>query len=99
MQKRKNTILLIEDEAVTALYETRLLERAGYEVICHDTGQKAIEAMHASHDIDLIIRYNFMAMDLACMKKYSVTNYFLITLSTRSVIIWSRPRSAPGGSS
>lgn len=51
---RKN-ILLVEDEALLAMNEKMQLENYGYAVRTVATGEKAIEAVHTSTDIDLIL--------------------------------------------
>jgi PAS domain S-box-containing protein len=51
----KKTILLVEDEAILALSEKKALEGCGYAVQTVGTGEKAVEAVNASADIDLIL--------------------------------------------
>jgi CheY-like chemotaxis protein len=52
----QKTILLVEDEVILALMETRQLENEGYSVILTGTGEKAVEIANADHDrIDLIL--------------------------------------------
>jgi len=48
-------ILLVEDEAIIALSEKKALEKFGFEVQLALSGLKAIEAMRASPDIDLVL--------------------------------------------
>jgi CheY-like chemotaxis protein len=43
--KAKKTILLVEDESVTAMYQKNILEKYGYKVITINTGEKAIEIL------------------------------------------------------
>ncbi len=46
-------VLLVEDEALIALTEKRLLQQHGFEVVIANTGEQAIEV--ADSDIDLIL--------------------------------------------
>ncbi len=48
-------ILLVEDEAIIALSEKKALEKFGFEVQLALSGLKAIAAMSASPDIDLVL--------------------------------------------
>lgn len=49
------TILLVEDEALIALAEARMLEGYGFNVLTAHSGKKAVEAVEANPDIDLIL--------------------------------------------
>ncbi len=49
------TILLVEDEVIIALSETRVLEEHGYRVITARTGEDAIDLVTGSQDIDLVL--------------------------------------------
>ncbi len=49
------TILLVEDEAVTALAEAQTLERHGYAVITAHSGEEALEALAGNPAIDIVI--------------------------------------------
>jgi PAS domain S-box-containing protein len=49
------TILLVEDEALIAMAEKALLERAGYRVITKSSGKKAVELCLGGEHIDLIL--------------------------------------------
>ncbi|MDA3949670.1 MAG: PAS domain S-box protein [Spirochaeta sp.] len=51
----KKRILLVEDEALLAMNEKMQLERYGYSVKTVTTGEKAVETVHTSPDIDLIL--------------------------------------------
>jgi PAS domain S-box-containing protein len=51
----KNTLLLVEDEALIALSEAQILEKHGYEVITAHTGEKAVAAVEADPEISLIL--------------------------------------------
>jgi len=51
----RKTILLVEDEPLIALVEKRTLENHGYAVVTVNTGEKAIEYLQHSDDIDLIL--------------------------------------------
>ncbi len=48
-------ILLVEDEAVTAMAGTSLLRKNGYDVVTAHSGQKAVEHALSFPDIDLIL--------------------------------------------
>ncbi len=54
MDKNK-LLLLVEDEAIIALTQKKLLERYGYRVITASSGDKAIEIARQNDDIDLIL--------------------------------------------
>lgn len=51
---RRNTILLVEDEAIIALNETAILKKHGYDVITADSGETSIQTV-SRNDIDLIL--------------------------------------------
>lgn len=51
----KKTILLVEDDALIALDESRILQKYGYRVILAHNGEKAIQAFESSPEIDLIL--------------------------------------------
>lgn len=51
----KKTILLVEDEIIIAMSEKMELEKYGYVVKMVNNGQKAIEAVNTSSEIDLIL--------------------------------------------
>ena len=48
-------ILLVEDEALIAMSEAKMLEKHGYEVLTVYNGEKAIEAIDSDPDISLIL--------------------------------------------
>jgi PAS domain S-box-containing protein len=48
-------ILLVEDEAVIAMAEAKMLESQGYKVLTAGSGEKAVECAVADRDIDLIL--------------------------------------------
>jgi PAS domain S-box-containing protein len=54
-QDGHKAILLVEDEAVTAVAEKRVLEKHGYLVLVVPSGEKAIEAVKSHERIDLIL--------------------------------------------
>jgi PAS domain S-box-containing protein len=49
------TILLVEDEALIALTEARMLQKYGYQVIAVYTGEEAVKAVAQNPEIDLIL--------------------------------------------
>ena len=51
----KKRILLVEDEVILAMNEKMQLEKYGYSVRTVTTGEKAVEAVKTSSDIDLIL--------------------------------------------
>jgi PAS domain S-box-containing protein len=53
--KESKTILLVEDEAITAMAEAKTLERKGFTVLTALSGDKAIETAAGHQDIDLIL--------------------------------------------
>ena len=48
-------ILLVEDEALIAMSEAKMLEKHGYEVLTVYNGEKAIEAVDSDSDISLVL--------------------------------------------
>ena len=48
-------ILLVEDQAVLALAEAQTLERHGFDVVTAHRGEKAIEIVGTTPDLDLIL--------------------------------------------
>ena len=53
-QTQKN-ILLVEDESTTASLETTILESYGFDVICVNTGEAAIEKISSNPQIDMVL--------------------------------------------
>ena len=53
--EKQKTILLVEDEVITAMAEKTALERYGYDVITVLTGEEAIETIEKTPAIDLIL--------------------------------------------
>lgn len=51
----KKTILLVEEDPVSALSEKKLIESHGYKVITADTGRKALDILTVIPDVDLIL--------------------------------------------
>jgi CheY-like chemotaxis protein len=51
----KKKILIVEDEQILALMEKTNLEKYGYEVITIESGEKAIQLIESSSNIDLIL--------------------------------------------
>ncbi len=48
-------ILLVEDEAITAIAEAEMLRRNGYSVTTAGTGEESVEISRADSDIDLVL--------------------------------------------
>jgi PAS domain S-box-containing protein len=78
----QKTILLVEDEALIAVTEKRILQKYGYHVITVSDGKKATEKVRETHDIDLIL----MDIDLG-KGKMDGTEAAEIILKERSVPI------------
>ena len=55
LQDRQKTILLVEDEAVIAMAETRVLQKHGFQVLTASSGESAIEVVKNTGNIDLIL--------------------------------------------
>lgn len=53
--KPKRNILLVEDEVIIAMTEKKQLEKYGYNVVTVLTGEKAIELLNTSPEIDVIL--------------------------------------------
>ena len=54
MQEKK-TILLVEDEAIIALTEAKMLKKHGFNVTTVHNGEKAVKAVAENTDISLIL--------------------------------------------
>lgn len=55
IDERSKTILLVEDEALIALSEKKVLERAGYQAVTANTGEIALTALRCNPSIDLVL--------------------------------------------
>ncbi|MFW6293780.1 MAG: PAS domain S-box protein, partial [Spirochaetota bacterium] len=49
------TIMLVEDEAITALAQQKTLERYGYSVVRASSGERAVETVSGESSIDLVL--------------------------------------------
>jgi len=49
------TVLLVEDEAIISIITTKLIKKAGYDVVTANSGEKAVELVAAGKQIDLIL--------------------------------------------
>jgi PAS domain S-box-containing protein len=79
---KQKTILLVEDEPILALTDSKNLIEYGYKVIHAKTGQKAIDAADNIHDpIDLIL------MDINLGEKLDGTEIAKIILSKHEIPI------------
>jgi len=54
-ESKSRRILLVEDEPILAMTEKIQLEKYGYSVKTASTGEKAVETVSTSNDIDLIL--------------------------------------------
>jgi len=72
-------ILLVEDEAIIAMTEKMELEKFGYSVRTVATGEKAVETVQSSSDIDLVL------MDIDLGKGIDGTQAAEIILKTRDI--------------
>ncbi len=54
-QGKQRTILLVEDEAITATVEKRILQKHGFQVLDASSGESAIETVKNTGHIDLIL--------------------------------------------
>lgn len=52
---KPHTLLLVEDDAITAMVERKTLEQAGYVVMLAHSGEAALEMAVADHTIDLVL--------------------------------------------
>ncbi len=55
MPSNSGTILLVEDEALIALAESRILEKEGYSVLRAGSGEEAVEIASSNPGIDLVL--------------------------------------------
>jgi len=51
----RRSLLLVEDEMVLAMSESRQLEREGYKVVLASSGERALEAVEMDPPIDLVL--------------------------------------------
>ncbi|OHD22530.1 MAG: hypothetical protein A2Y38_18470 [Spirochaetes bacterium GWB1_59_5] len=75
----QKTIMLVEDEALIAMYEKLVLERLGYTVLLALSGQKAIATFAADYSIDLVL------MDIDLGKGIDGTETARVLLQYRDV--------------
>jgi PAS domain S-box-containing protein len=55
LNDKPQTILLVEDEAVTSIITSKILQKLGYNVISANSGEKAVETSLSNNDINLIL--------------------------------------------
>ena len=55
MSDKPTRVLIVEDEAIIALAESRLLAKAGYAVVVARSGEQAVELVRGGPDIDLVL--------------------------------------------
>jgi PAS domain S-box-containing protein len=55
VQNHERTVLYVEDEAIIALNQQRVLEQHGFTVVIENSGEKAVETACTRSDIDLVI--------------------------------------------
>ena len=67
--KDQKTILLVEDEAITAMSEKSAMEKYGYDVITALSGEEAVAMVEKTPAIDLIL------MDINLGKGSTLTSY------------------------
>lgn len=92
MSGHKN-ILLVEDEAVTALLETKMLYKHGYKVVHVNSGERALAILQDDYDVDLIL----MDIDLGSgiygtataseiLKKHKIPIVFLTSHTEKEIV-------------
>lgn len=54
-KNRPDTILLVEDDRIVALAETRLLENHGYRVLAAGTGEEAVRVARSKAEVDMAL--------------------------------------------
>ncbi|MBN1532078.1 MAG: PAS domain S-box protein [Spirochaetes bacterium] len=55
MAALKQTILIVEDESLTAVSESIMLVRNGYRVICASSGEEALGIVRERDDVDMVL--------------------------------------------
>ncbi len=55
LMNENKVILLVEDDAVTAIYEEGLLKKNGFKTIVASTGEQAVEIISNGTEVDLIL--------------------------------------------
>ncbi len=53
--ENQKTILLVEDDTITAMAKQKELEKYGYTIITANTGEKAVQISGENQEIDLIL--------------------------------------------
>ena len=51
----KKTLLLVEDEVITAMMQKIMLEKYGYKVVTINTGEKAIEILKEENQVEFVL--------------------------------------------
>ena len=84
------TILLVEDNAIIAMDESRMLAHLGYETVSVLSGEKAIEHLHVRNEVDLIL------MDIDLGKGMDGTECASAILTARDIpILFMTSHSEP----
>ncbi len=68
------TILLVEDDIITALFERETLEARGYSVLVAKTGKEAVELAESTQSIDLVLMDINLGSDLDGVETASLIN-------------------------
>lgn len=93
ISERQKTILIVEDEAILALAEAQSIEKFGFKAITVFNGEKAVNKVEQSPDIDLIL----MDIDLGkgmdgtqaaekILEKHNLPLIFLSSHTEREVV-------------
>jgi CheY-like chemotaxis protein len=81
---RRYAILCVDDEPISLLARSRVLEKAGYEVISAASAAAALEALQ-SHSVDLVLTDLLMpdmsGLELACEIKMQNPNLPIVLFS------------------
>lgn len=81
MTSQRKKILLVEDEAIIALAEKRDLERYNYDTVIVHSGESAIEYIHGSNHVDLVL------MDINLGEGIDGTETAMIILESKKIPI------------
>ncbi|MEW5813977.1 MAG: PAS domain S-box protein [Spirochaetota bacterium] len=94
INNQQKTILVVEDEAIIALYATEILKKNGFAVITALSGEEAISKVKNSEKVDLIL----MDIDLgkkgmdgteaaqAILREYDIPVVFLSSHTEREIV-------------
>ncbi len=97
---RKKKILIVEDDLIIALVESKLFERNGYSIQTAASGEESVEYIRFNDDIDLVLMDINLGSGIsgfeAAVKIFEIKDILLIFLSSENFgEIMDQVRSIP----